>query len=108
VKRTGSNFYEFNIGSNVAYVRLPTISTAQVLAAQTFASQIAQYDRLLAGNSAIGLQYLKVTSTEVLANAAVANVAARPYYANAVSFDGNTDIDSISNFIRVANSTLQS
>jgi phage tail sheath protein FI len=94
-----STAMEFSVGSNVAYVRFPNTSSAQVLAAQTYASRISTYDRLLAGNSEIGLQYLKVTGTEVLTNA---------YFANTIQFDGsNASIDSVQNFIIIANSSLQ-
>ena len=92
-----STYIEFNIGSNTATVRFPTTSAARVLAAQTYAAQVSTYDRLLAGNSTIGLQYLKVVNTQVLTNA---------YYANAITFDGETAIDGVSNFIRIANTTL--
>lgn len=86
----------FDVGSNVAHVKFPGTATAQILAAQTFASHVINGDRLLAGNSQLGLQYLKITSTEVGANSLY-------FHANTVEFDGNTDINSVANFIRIPN-----
>lgn len=79
---------EFRIGSNTAFVKFLGSSNA---AATTVASGIALGDQVLAGNSSISLQYLQVKSTSIAGNT-TANVA----------FNGNTDVNSNTNFITVA------
>lgn len=79
---------EFRFGSNTAFVKFLGSSNAS---ATTIDNLIAVGDQILAGNSSISLQYLQVKSTSIAGNT-TANVA----------FNGNTDVNSNTNFITVS------
>lgn len=79
---------EFRFGSNTAFVKFLGSSNASAAAV---AADIALGDQILAGNSSISLQYLQVKTTSIAGNT-TANV----------SFVGNTDVNSNTNFITVA------
>ena len=84
-----TNRIEFRIGSNTGLVKFVG-NTSTNASITTVQSQIAAGDRILAGNSTIGYQYLQVKRTSVTTNV-TANV----------SISGNNNVNTSTDFITV-------
>jgi len=86
-----NTFIDFRVGTNIAAIKFFGSANA---AANTVANNIIVGDQILAGNSSMGLQYLRVTDVTVT-NSYVSNAQ--------VAFYGNTTyVNNLTGFITVA------
>jgi phage tail sheath protein FI len=88
---------EFRIGSAIATVKFAGISNTST---NTVANNFSIGDQILAGNSAMGLQYLQVKTVEVGSNALFVNTAVNVFFGN------DTFINAYSGFITVPNNAV--
>jgi hypothetical protein len=96
VALTGTDI-EFRVGSAIATVKFAGISNTS---ANTVANNFSIGDQILAGNSAMGLQYLQVKTVEVGSNALFVNTAVNAFFGN------DTFINAYSGFISIPNTSI--
>lgn len=81
---------EFRVGSNIATIKFAGISNGS---AATISNNFSIGDQILAGNTAMGLQYLQIKSIEIGSNNLFVNTAVNAFYGN------DTYINTYSGFI---------